>query len=185
MRAKTYRYPWQLQGGEDTLDALNCRSFFSKEPLILGLFCGKWPRKIRHPMGLCHPDSFVRVAWPINTCGMTHLCVRHDALLCAPLCIRTCGTTHVYINTFVNMHTHITTSTHSHTHIYIYIIDLCGATPSHAYPWLIVRGVTHSCVRKDPCMCNVTHSHVWCDSFMCVAGLSTVTHPTRGTRHAH
>jgi len=44
-----------LQGGEDTYDALSCRSFFAKEPLIIGLFCGKWPVKIRHPMGLRHP----------------------------------------------------------------------------------------------------------------------------------
>ena len=35
--------------------ALSCRSFVAKEPLIIGLFCGKWPGKIRHPMGLGHP----------------------------------------------------------------------------------------------------------------------------------
>ena len=34
---------------------IRCRSLFAKEPLIIGLFCGKWPVKIRHPMGLCHP----------------------------------------------------------------------------------------------------------------------------------
>jgi len=44
-----------LQGGEDPYDALSCRSFFTKEPLIIGLFCRKWPTKIRHSMGLCHP----------------------------------------------------------------------------------------------------------------------------------
>jgi len=32
---------YTLQGGEDPEDALNCRSFFAKEPLIIGLFCGK------------------------------------------------------------------------------------------------------------------------------------------------
>jgi len=26
---------------EDSEDALSCRSFFAKEPLIIGLFCGK------------------------------------------------------------------------------------------------------------------------------------------------
>jgi len=31
----------RIQGGEDPLDALSCRSFFAKEPLITGLFCGK------------------------------------------------------------------------------------------------------------------------------------------------
>jgi len=29
-------------------------SFSAKEPLIIGLFCGKRPTKIRQPMGLCH-----------------------------------------------------------------------------------------------------------------------------------
>ena len=31
------------------------RSFSAKEPPIIGLFCGKWPVKIRHPVGLRHP----------------------------------------------------------------------------------------------------------------------------------
>jgi len=30
-----------LQGGEDPWDAISCRSFFAKEPLIIGLFFGK------------------------------------------------------------------------------------------------------------------------------------------------
>jgi len=33
---------------------ISCRSFFAKEPLTIGLFCGKWAMKIRHPIGLCH-----------------------------------------------------------------------------------------------------------------------------------
>jgi len=43
------------QGGEDPKDALSCRSFLTREPLIIGLFCGKWPIQMRHPMGLRHP----------------------------------------------------------------------------------------------------------------------------------
>jgi len=31
---------------------ISCRSFSAKEPLIIGLFCGKRPVKIRYPMGL-------------------------------------------------------------------------------------------------------------------------------------
>jgi len=46
---------WGLKGGEDPEDALSCRSFLAKEPLLIGLFCGKWPIKIRHPMTLRHP----------------------------------------------------------------------------------------------------------------------------------
>jgi len=38
-------------------NSLICRSFFAKELIIIGLFCGKRPLNIRHPMGLCHPVS--------------------------------------------------------------------------------------------------------------------------------
>jgi len=31
----------RLQGDEDPYDAVSCRSFFAKEPLITGLFGGK------------------------------------------------------------------------------------------------------------------------------------------------
>jgi len=34
---------------------LSCRSFFAKEPLITGLFCGKRPVSIRHPMCFRRP----------------------------------------------------------------------------------------------------------------------------------
>jgi len=40
---------------EDVYDVLSCRSLSAKEPLIIGLFCGKRRIKIRHPMGLGHP----------------------------------------------------------------------------------------------------------------------------------
>jgi len=40
---------------------IGCRSFSEKEPLIIGLFCGKWPTKIRHPMGL-------RYSGTLNVC---------------------------------------------------------------------------------------------------------------------
>jgi len=43
-----------LQGGEDAQDALCCRSLSAKEPRIIGLFCGKRPVKIRHPVHLRH-----------------------------------------------------------------------------------------------------------------------------------
>jgi len=47
------------QGGEGASNALSCRSLFAKEPLILGLFCGKRPPEIRHPVGLRHPVASV------------------------------------------------------------------------------------------------------------------------------
>ena len=51
---QTYSHFIYLQGGEDPQDAFSCRSFFAQEPLIIGLFCGKWRVKIRHPMTLRH-----------------------------------------------------------------------------------------------------------------------------------
>jgi len=42
-------------GGESAQDPFICRSLSAKEPLITGLFCVKWPTKIRHPMHLRHP----------------------------------------------------------------------------------------------------------------------------------
>jgi len=31
-------------------DVSNCRSLSAEEPLFIGLFCGRWPQKIRHPI---------------------------------------------------------------------------------------------------------------------------------------
>jgi len=59
-------WPLMIQGGEDLQDTWGCRSIFAKEPPIIWLFCGKWPLKIRHPMGLRHP-------------------VRHSTGLCHPV----------------------------------------------------------------------------------------------------
>jgi len=45
--------------------------FHNRTPLIIGLFGGKWPTKIRHPMGLghpvvwipCIPQSYTLIIW--------------------------------------------------------------------------------------------------------------------------
>jgi len=128
----------------------------------------------------------------IRTCGMTHQYMRHDAFVGEAWLVVVCAMVHSYmwhdsciykyICKYVYTYNYVYTLTHTYIHIYHWFVWHDSFT---YLPWLIVRGVTHSCVRKDPCMCNVTHSHVWCDSFMCVAGLSTVTHPTRETRHTH
>ena len=49
-----------------------CRSFSTKEPLNIGLFCGKWPIKIRDPMSLRHPVSVdtpyrIHVVYDVHT----------------------------------------------------------------------------------------------------------------------
>jgi len=49
-----------VESGEDAEDALSCRSLSAKEPLIIGLFCGKWPIKIRHPITLCHSAEILK-----------------------------------------------------------------------------------------------------------------------------
>ena len=49
-------YPFILDTGRQRpIGRLQLISFFAKEPLISGLFYGKRPIKIRHPMGLHHP----------------------------------------------------------------------------------------------------------------------------------
>ena len=54
-----WRIKWNMThfdtGWRRLMEAFSCRLFFAKEPLIIGLFCGKWPIKIRNPMGLRHP----------------------------------------------------------------------------------------------------------------------------------
>jgi len=51
------------------------KHFSAKQPLIIGLFCGKWPMKIRHPMPLrrlmVYHNSLIRNASVIHTCDMT------------------------------------------------------------------------------------------------------------------
>jgi len=42
-------------GWRRPIACLKLQVIFAKEPLIIGLFCGIWPMKIRHPMGLRHP----------------------------------------------------------------------------------------------------------------------------------
>jgi len=39
-----------VESGQDAYDAFNCRSLSAKGPLVIGLFCGNRPTKIRHPM---------------------------------------------------------------------------------------------------------------------------------------
>jgi len=45
-------------------DAWSCTSLSAKEPLLIRLFCGKWPVRIRHPTGFrhraCQLTGFIR-----------------------------------------------------------------------------------------------------------------------------
>jgi len=59
-----------IQGGKDPEDALSCRSYSAKELLIMGLFCGKWPIKIRHPLTRRHTVSRSLVV--AHSCSSCH-----------------------------------------------------------------------------------------------------------------
>ena len=48
------------------------RLFCAKETLIIGLFCRKWPMKIRQPMGLRHP---------VHEWCITHVWISYDSLV--------------------------------------------------------------------------------------------------------
>jgi len=41
---------------------------FVKEPPIIGLFCGKWPVKMKHLMGLRHSVTIPDVIWMYYIC---------------------------------------------------------------------------------------------------------------------
>ena len=46
-----------VTGWRRLIGCLKLQVICAKEPLILGLSCGKWPMRIRHPMTLRHPVS--------------------------------------------------------------------------------------------------------------------------------
>jgi len=56
--SKARRQP--CTGWQRPIGCLSCRSFFAKEPLITGLFCGKRHIKKRHPMTLHHPVLYIK-----------------------------------------------------------------------------------------------------------------------------
>ena len=51
----TYVYECKHSGWQRPIGCLQLQVIFRKEPLIMGLFCGKWHVTIRHPMVLRHP----------------------------------------------------------------------------------------------------------------------------------
>ena len=131
--------------------ALSCRSFSAKEPLIIGLFCEKWPIKIRHSMGLCHLVSsasvsiynitYTYVTWLIHTW--------HDSF------IR--DVTHSYVTRLI--HTWRDSFIRDMTHSYVtWLIHtwhdsfICDATQSYV-TWLIHMW-------RALFRCDMTHSYV-------------------------
>jgi len=78
-------------GRRKCMDVLSCASLSAKEPLILELFCGKWPIKIRHPLTLHHP---VRRRLRMHHLSLGDLCIVYSQTSTPNLCI-------VYSQTFV------------------------------------------------------------------------------------
>jgi len=93
-------YAWHDTGRQRCIKCLNCRSLSSKEPLMTGLFWGKWRIKIRHPMGFRRPLTLAQL-WLF-----AHLCV--SVCVCVCLCDLTCA--HVWHDSFMCvtwlLHTH-------------------------------------------------------------------------------
>ena len=134
-------------GWRRCMNALNCRSLFAKEPLIIGLFCGKWPMKMRHPMTLRHsvlvmccdvllvPQETNNTLQHITThCNTSHT-LQHTATHCNTLQHITthCNTSHTlqhtatHSNTLQHTATHCNTLQHSATQVTLCNTISCNA----------------------------------------------------------
>jgi len=108
--------------------------------------CDMTHLRVRH-------DWFVRVAWLMCMCDMTHSYVWHDSFVCATWLIRTRGMTHVYVrhDSFVRV---------------TWLIRMCDKT--HLYAW----HDSFMCATWLICMCDRTPNWVW------NVWMSLVTHVT-------
>jgi len=142
-----------MQGGEDSQDALSCRLFFAKEPLIIGLFCGKWPMKIRHLMTLRHP-----------VCDMIYLVTRKH---CVTILAKSAFCEWIWIvwrywfrDSFWRV-TLLTYATYGCTHVW------CD---SFSFTRVTCFILIHTCDVTCDVMCDVTrsvfHFDMWHDSHM-------------------
>jgi len=89
-----------------------------KEPHIIGLFCRKWPIKIRHFMGLDHPIESLWVKGSLYK--KQHTQVHIDTTMNMHTLVhkrthtRTCSCK--YVRTYARTHTHTHARTYMHTH---------------------------------------------------------------------
>jgi len=60
-----WNFQWNLSCKDHSLQ-IRGRSFSAKEPLMIGLFCVKWPMTTRHPMHLRHPVQSIAFGVSIN-----------------------------------------------------------------------------------------------------------------------
>jgi len=72
-----------VTGWRRPIGCLKLQVIFCKRATIYkGLFCGKWPRKIRYVMHLRHPVPYSFVGDCVKTCWVLGLEFRHRAFLC-------------------------------------------------------------------------------------------------------
>jgi len=90
-------HPWQFKqstihdatGWRRPIGCLQLQVIFSKRATNCKALCRKWPVKMRHPMGLCHPV-------PVRLCLC--LCVFACFCVCLCLCLRLCFYACVWLN---------------------------------------------------------------------------------------
>jgi len=151
--------------------------------------CVAWLIHVWHDSFVCViRTSFIRVAWLIHVRDMTHPqtkwmylpplcwrtgCVWHDAFMCVVWLIHVWHDSFVRVKSFIYMFdvTHSCawhdSSTDKMNVFASFVLKVCACVT-----WLVhVRGVTHSRVTWLIRTCEISHSCVWRDSFMCVTWL--------------
>jgi len=151
--------------------------------------CVAWLIHVWHDSFVCViRTSFIRVAWLIHVRDMTHPqtkwmylpplcwrtgCVWHDAFMCVVWLIHVWHDSFVRVKSFIHMFdvTHSCawhdSSTDKMNVFASFVLKVCACVT-----WLVhVRGVTHSRVTWLIRTCEISHSCVWRDSFMCVTWL--------------
>jgi len=105
-------------GWRRPIHALSCRSFLAKEQLIIGLFCGKWPIKIRHPISLHHPVYIYMPLYPEKRPRHSENILTHNTWI------------HIYIYMYMCINTYDSGSMHICDHIWIHMFTYCNGNMS-------------------------------------------------------
>jgi len=127
--------------------------------------CVPWPI---HIVAMTHHDSSVRVPWLICVCAMTHLCVCHGSFVCVPWLICVCAMAHLCVchESFVCVPWLICVCTM--THIY------SNMTHSHFLGKTTLTGDSFTRVAWLIHTFDMTHSHMWHESFKCKRVISQI-----------
>ena len=114
---------------------------------------------------VCH-NAFIRVAWHIHMCVMTHSFMWHDSFVCVTWLICICDITRV-------LHRARANTTLPYLICVTWLTLMCDMT--HPYVWhdLSIRVTWFTlCVTWLTHMCDMTHPYVWHDSPICVTWLA-------------